>query len=172
MRWAHYLGGSPDSAAPVLWKGNLLIQALSRYLAALDTRTGESVWKFDVPPGFDINATPAAHGDRVFLSLYRTVNYAPSGARLFAVDDRTGKTIWEHRPGGGLTGASVARNRVYFGSTADIFFSCVDAKGNGDGTTNLIWRYRMGGVVEESCPAIHGQRAFILSNDRYLYAFE
>lgn len=171
-RWAYFLGGAPDSAAPILWGGKLFIQALSRYLDALDARTGESVWKFEVPRGYDINATPAAHDGRVFFSIYRTVNHAPSGARMFAVDATTGKTIWEHRPGGGLTGPSVARNRVYFGSTADVFFSAVDTKGNGDGTTDLLWRYKLGGVIEESCPAIYGRRAFVLCGDRYLYAFE
>ncbi len=171
-RWAYHLGGHPDSAAPILWKGKLIIQALSKYIDAVDVRTGQSVWKFSVPPGFDINATPAAHGDRIFLSLFRVVNSTPAGARLFAIDDSSGKPLWEFRPGGGLTGPSLARDRVYFASTADVFFTCVDAKGNGDGTTNLIWRYKMGGVVEESCPAIHGNRAFILCSDRYLYAFE
>lgn len=71
-----------------------------------------------------------------------------------------------------LTGASLARDQVYFGSTADVFFSCVDARGNGDGTTDLIWRCKLGGVIEESCPAIYGQRAFVLCSDRYLYAFQ
>lgn len=171
-RWAYHLGGHPDSAAPMLWKGKLVIQALSKYLDAIDVRTGQSAWKFNVPPGFDINATPAAHEDRVFFSIFRVVNHTPSGARLFAIHDSSGKPLWEFRPGGGLTGPSIARDRVYFASTADVFFTCVDAKGNGDGTTNLIWRYKMGGVVEESCPAIYGRRAFVLCSDRYLYAFE
>jgi outer membrane protein assembly factor BamB len=166
-RWAYFLGGVPDSAAPILWKGKLVIQALGRYLDALDTRTGESVWRFDVPKGFNINATPAASGTQVFISIFRVVNHFPSGARLFALDDSTGKVNWEFRPGGGLTGASVARDRVYFASTADVFFTSVNAKSG-----ELLWRYKMGGVVEESCPAIHGRRAFILCSDRYLYAFE
>ena len=171
-RWVYHLGGVPDSAAPILWKGKLLIQSISRDLEALDARTGKPVWRFGVPAGYHVNATPAAAGSQVFLSISRTVNHAPSGARLFAVDDQTGKVNWEHRPGGGLTGASVARDRVYFGSTADVFFSCVNAKGKSDGTTELVWRYKLGGVVEESCPAIYGRRAFILCADRYLYAFE
>jgi hypothetical protein len=99
------------------------------------------------------------------------VNHSPSGARLFAADDSTGKVCGSIGRGR-VDGRSVARDRVYFASTADVFFSCVKAKGKGDGTTELIWRYKMGGVVEESCPAIYGRRAFILCSDRYLYAFE
>ena len=138
----------------------------------LDARTGQSVWKFDVPRGFDIDATSAAHGDRIFFSIFREVNSTPSGARLFAIDDQSGKVIREHRPGGGLTGPSVCRDQVYFGSTADVFFSAVDAKGKGDGTTELLWRYKLGGVIEESCPAVYGRMAFVLCSNRYLYAFE
>jgi hypothetical protein len=32
-------------------------------------------------------------------------------------------------------------------------------------------RYKLGGVIEESCPAIYGRRVFVLCGDRHLYAF-
>jgi outer membrane protein assembly factor BamB len=48
----------------------------------------------------------------------------------------------------------------------------VEAKGNGDGATNLLWRYKTGGIVEESCPAVYGNKVYFLSADGHLYAIE
>jgi outer membrane protein assembly factor BamB len=52
------------------------------------------------------------------------------------------------------------------------FFSCVEPKGNVDGTTTLLWRYKTGGIVEGSCPAIYGNKVYFLSTHGYLYAIE
>lgn len=65
-----------------------------------------------------------------------------------------------------------APGRVCFGSSTGVFFSWVEAKGNGDGATNLLWRYKTGGIVEESCPAVYGNKVYFLSADGHLYAIE
>lgn len=57
------------------------------------------------------------------------------------------------------------------GSSTGPFFVCLDPQGNGDGTTRVVWRRKLGGVFEESVPAIHGDKLFVLCADRYLYAF-
>jgi outer membrane protein assembly factor BamB len=168
--WPYNLGGRPDSAAPVLWKGNVLVQVLGAYLVALDRETGKMVWEAPAPPGYLNNGTPAAAGNSIFMSVFMDAMNCPIDARVFALDDGTGQIIWEYPGGGGLTAPLVARNKAFFGSTTDVFFTCVDAKGNGDGTTDVIWRFKLGGVVEESIPAIYGNKAFVLCSDGYLYA--
>jgi len=61
---------------------------------------------------------------------------------------------------------------VICGSSTDVFISCLATEPNPDGTPNLLWRTRVDGIFHESIPAIHGDRAFILCADGYLYAFE
>jgi outer membrane protein assembly factor BamB len=143
-----------------------LIQALSRNLHALDARTGAERWRYNVPAGWKMNGTPAAHDGKILASIYIDNNGAPIGATMMALDDATGKVLWQHRGGGSLTGAAIARDRACFGSTNDVFLSCVDLKGA------LLWRYRTGGLVQESCPAISGNRMFVLVANGYLYAME
>lgn len=166
LRWAFHLGGSPDSAAPVLWKGMVLIQALSRNLHALDAATGRERWRYNVPQGWKMNGTPAAHGNRVLASIYIDNNATPIGATLMALDDATGNVLWRYPGGGSLTGAAIARNAAYFGSTNHVFLTSVDLDGN------LLWRYQTKGEVYESCPAIYGGRMFVLVSDGYLYALD
>jgi len=173
LDWTFSWGGKPDSGAPTLWNGRLFVHGLgSDLFAALDAESGQVQWEFHVPADRRINATPAAHGNRVYTSYYLDVAGAPSGGRLLSLDDATGKVVWEHPGGGGLTAPVIGGDRIYYASSTDAFFYSLDAKGDGDGTTKLYWRYKLGGIVEESCPAIYGNKAFVLGSDRYLYAFE
>lgn len=165
-----YLGGNPDSAAPVLFNGNLLVRIVPAALAALEAGTGRLVWEFRAPKMYSMNATAAAHGDRIFISAYRDLSSAPLGARLFALDT-AGKQVWEYRGAGGWTGAVVTEDKVCGGSSTEPFFVCLDPKGNSDGTTNVIWRRKVGDIFEESVPAIYGDKLFVLCADGHLYAF-
>jgi outer membrane protein assembly factor BamB len=170
--WPYHLGGRPDSAAVMLWKGSLMAQSLGKYLVALKRLSGKMLWEFAAPAHHLYNGTPAAHGDRIYTSVLIDAYNCPSGAKLFALDDRTGKPVWQYNGGGGLTSPAIARDKLFFGSTADVFFTCAGAKGNGDGTTDVIWRYKLGGVVEESILAVYGARAYVLCNDGNLYALQ
>ncbi|MBI4876956.1 MAG: PQQ-binding-like beta-propeller repeat protein [Acidobacteria bacterium] len=182
IRWAYYLPRgphpfsqraviSPDSGAPLLWNGRLIV-AVGPAALALDAATGKRLWEYALPPGLGFNVSPATDGERVYVSTKIDINGGNLGARVIALDALTCKLAWEHQPGGGMTAAAVTPSRVCFGSSTDPFFSCVDPKGNGDGTTRLLWRYKTGGIVEESCPAIYGNKVYFLSTHGYLYALE
>jgi outer membrane protein assembly factor BamB len=171
LRWA-YNFGRPDSGAPVLYGGILFTVPYVEFLFALDAVNGRVRWKRPVPEGRLVNGTSSAHDGIIYTSDYIQQGRTPLGSRVLALDVRDGRLVWEHPVGGGLTAPVIARDKVCFGSTEHVYFTCVDAKGNGDGTTRMLWRTRMGGPVDESCPAIHGERAFVLAADRYLYAFE
>lgn len=170
--WDYSRGGGPDSAAPILWKNWVIARVFPATLAAIDRKTGKVAWEFRAPHREIMNATAAAHEGRIFVPVVAYLDGAPMGATLFALDDRTGKIIWQFQGAGGWPGPSLARDRVCVGSSADPFFVCVDPKGSGDGTTSLLWRYRTGGIFEESVPAIYGDKAFVLCTDNYLYAFQ
>lgn len=171
IRWAYHFG-RPDSGAPTLYDGKLFTVAYVGYMFALDAATGSEVWKRAVPEGRRVNGTSSAHGGRFYSSDYIQQGRTPLGSRVLAIDARDGGTVWEHPVGGGLTSPVIARDKICFASTEHTYFTCVDAAGNGDGSTTMLWRVRIGGTVEESCPAIYGERAFVLVADRHLYAFE
>ena len=45
-------------------------------------------------------------------------------------------------------------------------------KPNPDGSPNIIWRTKIGSILEETIPAISGNMAYLLCTDGYLYAFQ
>jgi len=169
LLWKRNVGGGFDSGAPIALDGKLYLPNGSNTFFCLDARTGKTIWKYTLEKS-NLNASPAIHGKRIFLSVRARPGALPM-SKIYCLDSETGEFLWEH-PGGGLGGPAVADGKVYFASASDPFFYCVDEKGNGDGTTTCLWKYRMGDRVEESCPAISGGRAFVLSADGYLYAFE
>jgi outer membrane protein assembly factor BamB len=167
-------GGGPDSAAAIVWKGDLLGRIVPNTLVALDQRTGKEKWRFSDPtrPKKGMNATASASGDKVFISTTIDHDGMPCGARLFCLDDKTGKILWHHTGAGGWTGSVCTPDTVICGSSTDVFITCLATEPNSQGTPRVLWRTRVNGIFQESIPAIHGDRAFILCSDGYLYGFE
>jgi outer membrane protein assembly factor BamB len=167
-------GGGPDSAAAILWKGNLLGRIVPNTLVALDQQTGAEKWRFSDPtrPKKGMNATASASGDKIFISTTIDHDGMPCGGRLFCLDDATGKLLWHYTGAGGWTGSSCTPDTVICGSSTDVFITCLATEANPDGTPRVIWRTRVDGIFQESIPAIHGDRAFILCSDGYFYSFQ
>ena len=168
--WQHHTGGTPDSGAPIAYGGRLYVPMGGTRLCCLDVSDGRKLWEYPIENGC-MNASPALWKDRIYISMSVRQAAIPIASRIRCLSTEDGREIWEH-PGGGITGPAVADGKVYFASTSDPFFCCVDAEGNGDGTTDCLWRCEMGERVYESVPAIYAGRAFILNEDGYLYAFE
>ena len=162
-------GGLPDSAAPTLHKGHLYVQRAGRYISAIDKQSGEIVWDWEAPRGFLQNGTVAAAGDMIYGSAVRQVTDLPYNATVFAFSDvESGGTLqWSHRGGGGLTAPVLAQNKLVFGSSADPFVTCLDARSGA-----VRWRTRVGGMMLESVPTIYGDRVYALIKNGYLYAIE
>jgi outer membrane protein assembly factor BamB len=167
-------GGGPDSAAAILWKDKLLGRIVPNTLVALDQQTGLEKWRFNDPTRLKkgMNATASASGDKVFISTTIDHDGMPCGARLFCLDDKTGQILWHYTGAGGWTGSVCTPDTVICGSSTDVFISCLATEPNPDGKPKLLWRTRVGSIFQESIPAIHGDRAFILCSDGYLYAFQ
>jgi len=168
LNWQFHTGGSPDSGAPIAYDGKLYVPMGGNRLCCLDAEQGKLLWEYHLPEG-DLNASPSLHNGRIYISLGIRSGAIPIASRIQCLNADTGEFIWEHA-GGGITGSSVAGDYVYFASTSDSFFYCVDAKGNGDGTTSCLWRYEMGERVYESVPAIYDRHVYILSESGYLFA--
>ena len=181
ITWAYYIpkgpaGESqrnviaPDSGAPVL-VGDRMFAAVGGSAFALDTKTGRPIWNYPFTDGA-ANVTPATDGKQLIISPKYDVNGCNSGGRLLSLDIETGNKLWEFRPGGGLPGVAITRDHVCFGSSSDIYFRCISAKPEAGSVPRLLWSYKLEGVVEESCPAIYGNRIFFLAADGYLYALK
>ena len=54
---------------------------------------------------------------------------------------------------------------------AEVFYS-LDEKGNGDGTTQCFWKFRMDNHMEEACAAFYDNKLYMLSSGGWVYAVE
>jgi outer membrane protein assembly factor BamB len=169
-------GGGPDSAAAIIWKGNLICRVVPQTLIALNQDSGKEIWRFKDTTRengkHNMNATPSASGNKIFVSTSIDHDGMPCGGRLFCVDDKTGELLWYYTGAGGWTGSSCTSNTVLCGSSTDVFMSCLATEAKPDGTPRVLWRTRVGSIFQESIPAVYGDQAFILCSDGYLYAFD
>ena len=175
LDWAHSsFGGLPDSAAGILWN-NLYICRTKGELCGWDPDTGEKFWGFlDPREGRGktvMNSTPSVSADFAFVSTSIDHDGAALGATLYCIDNRTGKELWHYTGAGGWTGSSCTENTVICGSSTESFVTCLDVKPNPDGSPRIIWRTKIGGILEETIPAISGNMAYLLCTDGYVYAF-
>jgi outer membrane protein assembly factor BamB len=163
------------------------------FLAALDTRTGRTLWRFragvvETPPllaggrvyfgswDHHVYALDArtgrldwsfATGDRVKGGVAFSAGTVFAGSydgRLFAVDAATGKLRWATGGLGGLYATpSVAHGRVFVGSTDGHVYALATASGR------LLWSTKTGSFVY-SPVALAGASAFVGSYDHRFYA--
>jgi len=184
-------------SSPTLHNGVIYLGNLDGRLYALDAKTGEMQWYFktDGP----VTSTPKVEGDFVFFgsndgNLYcvdlRTlrmrwkvttkdwVNSSPTiidgmvyigsnDRHIYAVDAVTGEVQWSYQTvGPAIAIPAIYQNLVFAaGGSGD---GAIYALQSADGT--LFWRYETGGKIQ-SDPVIVGDRMYVTSTDRQLYAF-
>ncbi|VGO19582.1 outer membrane protein assembly factor BamB family protein [Pontiella sulfatireligans] len=165
----------PDSAAGTLWKGRFIART-QKSLTAIDPNTGKKIWNFVDPrtkTGHTrMNSTPSHSGDYTFASTTIDHDGVAMGARLFCLDTHTGKELWHYDGAGGWTGSVCTPETVICGSSTDHFVTCLALEPNPDGSPRILWRTKVGGIFQESIPAVSGRRAYVLCTDGYLYAFQ
>lgn len=167
VNW-QFQGGGTDSGVAIMVDGKIYLKN-----KCVDAKTGKLVWEFN-EPGSVFNITPAYHDGQVYLSCWHGLGLGGIcvEAVVYCLDAETGALRWRHE-GGGLSSPVIGEGgNVYFPSIADPYFYCVDAKGNGDGTTSTKWVYKMGNKVEESTPALYKGKAYIMSSDGYVHAIQ
>ncbi len=162
-------GGLPDSSAPVLFKNHLYVQKEGWKLAAINIKTGLIDWEWSAPLGYLQNGTVTAFGNKVFASVIRSVTSLPFDASIIAFSDveNGGKELWRYQGGGGLTAAVATKDKLIFGSSGDVFITCLNPENGG-----VKWRTYTGGMMLESVPAIYGNKAFYQCKNGYIYAIE
>ncbi len=165
-------GGAPDSAATVLWKDHVYSQKRGTSIVALNKDTGEEAWSWTQPANYLQNGTVAAAHDKIYGSVVRLVTAIPYYASIHAFADveNGSAELWSYSDGGGgggLTAPVATDDKLIFGSSAGVFVTCLDPS-NG----SLKWRCYVGGPMEESVPAIYGNKAFFHCRNGYFYAIK
>ena len=142
-----------------------------------NAETGDELWSFKCAEGsqsdFGLCSTPCVDSGRIY--------FGTSDFYAYCLDAETGDEIWSiylieetHPPANYGTCASpvVYKGNVYFGTDSYEADSntnqrapnlyCLDAKGNGEGTTDIIWDYASpdDGFIYSS-PAISGDRLVV-----------
>ncbi|MCD6354730.1 MAG: PQQ-binding-like beta-propeller repeat protein, partial [Prolixibacteraceae bacterium] len=126
-------GGLPDSSAPVLYKNHLYVQKAGQQLAAINIETGLIDWEWTAPPGYLQNGTATAFNKKIFGSIIRQLTTIPYDASIIAFSDvdNGGKELWRYQGGGGLTAAVATKDKLIFGSSGDVFVTCLNPE-NGE----------------------------------------
>lgn len=158
------------ASSPILYE-NLLILTFDgfdqQYVAALDKKTGETVWKRDRNIAYDTDngdikkayATPL-----VIQAAGKTQLIDPSAGASIAYDPRTGEELWRVRCGGmNVSSRPLFANGLVYLTTADggIRLFAVKPDGAGDVTTSHVaWKVTKG-APRYSSPILVGDLMFV-----------
>lgn len=141
----------------------------SSFLAALDTRTGEIVWRVRRPQG-------DSYGIPVVANVAGRIQLVIAGEeRIGAYDPATGEEIWHCRWSAARTAGSVAWNDGCVFASAiypEPQVICVRADGRGDVTaTHLVWR-STGLAADIPSPVCLGDRLFVVRDEGIAVCFD
>jgi outer membrane protein assembly factor BamB len=111
LRWKHDTKGAVVSA-PVVHDGRVIVGSRSYDLVALDARTGERAWTRYIWFSW-VESSPVVREGVVYVG-------SSDAARLFAIDARTGRSVWEVDTGGWpWPTPAVTDRRVFIGAAGD-----------------------------------------------------
>lgn len=145
---------------PIVVNGLVYVGTSRNNMYALDSDTGETVWKYRAGEGRgEIVHSPAVSDDVLY--------FGSTDGYLYALDVQTGGLLWKYGIdcGGFRSSPAVTQDTVYIGGT-DGFFYALNATDGG-----LRWRYKTDGPVLNS-PAIDllRGRVYFGSEDMHAYA--
>lgn len=145
---------------PIVVNGLVYVGTSRNNMYALDSNTGETVWKYRASEGRgEIMHSPAVSNGVLY--------FGSTDGCFYALDAHTGNLIWKYGIdfGGFRSSPAVTQGTVYIGA-ADGFFYALNAA---NGT--LRWRYQTEGPILNS-PAIDLQRRTVYfgSEDMHAYA--
>jgi outer membrane protein assembly factor BamB/tRNA A-37 threonylcarbamoyl transferase component Bud32 len=152
--WKFVCEDEVRSSPRVSEEGMLYIGAYDNNLYALDSKTGEFIWKYPTEGG--IPSTPCLWQDRVFIGSEDNIFYA--------IYTRTGRIAWSCPTGDRIrSSACVAYEHVFFGSD-DRQLYALNAK-----TGRVVWKFEAVQPIRSS-PDVLGETVFFGSEDRTVYA--
>ncbi|HVR76256.1 MAG TPA: PQQ-binding-like beta-propeller repeat protein, partial [Planctomycetota bacterium] len=128
----------------------LYVVANYQYLFALDTRTGNEIWK--VKMACECSSPFVANG---ILYVGSGIDSPGDDTHVYALNALTGGPIWKARTGGQVAESLVMSDgRLYVGSKDEYFYSFDAASGE------LFWKVPLPGAAF-SPHSVHGRRVYI-----------
>ena len=150
----------PDSqtfTAPICTPEQLFISC-DDTLYCMNPADGAVEWRFQAPSTFLSAPSVSAAAGMVLIGCL--------DQKLYCVDCKTGKKIWEFQTEGSVyAGAAISEGRAYLGSHDHYLYS-LDLT---DGT--LLWRFQTGGCIT-GAPAVASGKVFTGSDDGSFYCLD
>lgn len=170
-RWQTRLGGSVY-ASPVVADGVAYVGTTAGIVEAVDTRDGESLWRFVA--GAPIYGSVALGADAVYV-------VADNGT-LFRLQRADGKERWRYALGDAGVARVLPHPLVYewdWQGVQPLLVEDTVYVGAGDGGFHAVaaedgkrrWRFDTRGAIRNAA-AVAGDRLFVGSADRFVYALE
>lgn len=129
---------------PTLYKGNLYVGCYDNNLYALNSATGEFIWKYPTDGG--VVSKPAVMDTQVVIGS--------EDGRVHAVSTRTGSMIWTYPTGGAIRSSPrIAEGHVFIGSD-DGYLHAINIL-----AARRAWRFDAGAMVR-STPFISGESVY------------
>jgi len=156
---------APALGAPVVADGQVFAGTRDRSVISIDAASGRVVWTAHIEANVD--TSPAVGDGKVFAVSEDT---SSGRARVYALDELTGKVDWISSPGHFAThvsSPSFADGRVIVGLGDQTVASLRSSDGK------LMWSAPVrGNFSSESTPAIANGTVFIADAEGYLYAID
>ena len=136
------------------------------YSTSTAPNTNNTLWSQQL--GVKPESSPAVVNGKTYIG-------AKTGYHLYTMycfdAENRGYPIWSHiitgRSSSSYSSPAVVNGRVYIGSTNGNIY-CLDAEGNGDGTTMEIWNSSTGGSIYSS-PNVANGCIYIGSHSKKVY---
>jgi len=155
LLWSADLGNSVPSS-PAVANGVLYVGTGSG-VCAIDTATGQSIWKSSTPSIY-VYSSPAVANGVVYVGSFDN--------NLYALDAATGELIWSASTGGEIySSPALANGVVYIGSEDGKLYAFDTVTGQ------QLWSAATGNQIQSS-PAVANGVVYVGSVDDKLYAFQ
>ncbi|MFW3147096.1 MAG: PQQ-binding-like beta-propeller repeat protein [Thermoplasmatota archaeon] len=132
---------------------------------------GSQAWNASLGMSTVVESSPSYWEGKVYTGAGDS--YAAGSDYVYCFNANTGSLIWKFDAGDAVCSSpAVEYGRVYFGGTSRNVF-CLDARGNGDGTTTEYWRYTTTRAISSS-PAVAYGRVYIgdQNSNAYVYCLD
>jgi outer membrane protein assembly factor BamB len=107
----HFDSGAAIVAAPAISEGVAYVADESGNLTALDTTNGGGLWTWRTPSDAPINGSPAVDPTRALVFV------GAEDGTLYALEDSTGRELWNVSIGGNLSAPTIASGMIYIASS-------------------------------------------------------
>lgn len=135
-------------------------------------RNGQDVpysgWKGKSPDGpSEINATPAIHGNRIYIAIGQSPVHGPGDGMLSCIDGATGRKVWESRRVGRTLSEVAIDSGLLYISDFSGRLHCFDAD-----TGEFHWQHELGAGVWCASPVVVDGRVYISTERNRFWVFK